>query len=133
MKVIRSILIGIGIWILAVSFYTFSYQFSIMENPDQQANMVLFTVVMPLVWLGSFLYYKSDRTTNGYRVGQTFLMVAAFLDALITVPIFVIPNGGNHYTFFTDPSFWIIAFEMVATATLYYYTIVYPKNNPIKA
>jgi type IV secretory pathway VirB3-like protein len=133
MKVIRAILIGIGIWGLAVTCYTLSYQFPILEDPDQQANMVLFSIVMPIVWLGSYLYYKKGNSTHGFKVGEVFLVVAAFLDAVITVPLFVIPNGGNHYTFFTDPGFWIIALEMVGTATLYYYIRIYPKSKSINA
>lgn len=128
MKVFRAILIGLGIWGLAVIFYSLSYQFPIQKDPDQQANLVLFTMVMPLVWLGSYLYYKKDGITHGFKVGQVFLLVAVFLDALITVPLFVIPNGGNHYTFFTDPGFWVIAIEMLGIATLYYYIMVYPKS-----
>ncbi len=133
MKTIRAILIGIGIWFLAVCSYTLSYQFRILEDPDQQANMILFTAVMPLVWLGSYIYYKKGSTTHGYLVGQLFLIVAAFLDAIITVPLFIIPNGGNHYTFFTDFGFWIIALELIGVAVMYYYVSIYPKTKKLKA
>jgi len=132
MKTFRAILIGTGIWFVAVAFYTLSFQFPILENPDQQANMVLFTVVMPLVWLGSHIYYKKDSTTHGFKIGQVFLLTAAFLDAIITVPMFIIPNGGSHYTFFVDPGFWTIAFEMIAIAVLYYYITIYPKTKTLK-
>ncbi|WP_299111521.1 DUF5367 family protein [uncultured Winogradskyella sp.] len=133
MKTIKAILIGIGIWFLAVSFYTLSYQLQILEDPDQQANIVLFTIVIPLVWLGSYFYYKKSRTIHGYFVGQVFLLVAAFLDAVITVPLFIVPNGGNHYTFFTDLGFWIIALELISVTVLYYYIMVYPKTKTLKA
>lgn len=129
----RAILTGIGIWALAVSSYTLSFQFQILEDPEQQANMVLFITVMPLVWLGSFIYYKKERKTHGFLVGQVFLLVAAFLDAIITVPLFVVPHGGNHYTFFTDLGFWVIAFELVGVAVLYYYIRVYPNTKTLKA
>ncbi|MBI0399329.1 MAG: DUF5367 domain-containing protein [Cytophagales bacterium] len=132
MKTIKAILIGGGIWLLAVGLYTLSFHYQFLEDPNQQANMVLFIVVMPLVWLGSYLYYQKGSKTHGYFVGQVFLLVAAFLDALITVPLFVIPNGGNHYTFFTDLGFWIIAFELLGVAVLYYYTRVYPKAQALK-
>ncbi len=132
MKTIRAILIGTGIWFVAVAFYTLSFQFPILENPDQQANMILFTVVMPLVWLGSYIYYKKDSTTHGFKIGQVYLLTAVFLDAIITVPLFIIPNGGSHYTFFMDPGFWTIAFEMIATAVLFYYITIYPKTKTLK-
>jgi len=132
MKTIRAILVGIGVWFFAVVFYTLSYQFRFLDNADQQANMVLFTVVIPLVWLGCYIYYKKDTATHGFKIGQILLLTAAFLDALITVPLFIAPNGGSHYTFFMDPGFWVIAFEMIAIAVLYYYIRIYPKSKTLK-
>ena len=132
MKLTRAILLGIIIWIIGILFYSISYSVSILENADTQANVVLFIVVMPLVWFGCHFYYKKDNTTHGLKVGQTLLLTAVALDALITVPFFVIPNGGSHYSFFTSLGFWIIAFEFFAVATLYWYTRVYPKNITVK-
>jgi len=133
MKIFRLVTIGIGIWILAVCAFTISYEFQILHNPEQQANMVLSLSILPLVWLGSSIYYKNGVTTNGYIVGVVFFLIAAFLDTLITVPLFIMPNGGNYYTFFTDFSFWIIAIELVGVAMLFYYLKVYPKVKTLKA
>ena len=132
MKTIRAILVGAGIWFFAVIFYSLSFQVPILEDPEQQANMLLFLAVMPLVWLGSHIYYKKDKTSHGIMIGQVFLITAAILDAIITVPLFIIPQGGSHYAFFTDPGFWIIAFEMVATTVLYYYINIFPKTQSLK-
>ena len=132
MKTFRAVLIGAGIWFFAVIFYTLSYFFPYMDNPEQQANIVLFAAVMPLVWLGSFFYYKKENSSHGFKIGQVFLITATILDALITVPLFIIPQGGSHFAFFTDPGFWIIAFEMVATAVLYYYIRIFPKTQSLK-
>ena len=55
MKTTRAILLGIAIWIIAILFYSISYAIPILENPETQANIVLFVVVMPLVWFGSYL------------------------------------------------------------------------------
>ena len=132
MKTTRAILLGIAIWIIAILFYSISYAIPILENPDTQANIVLFAVVMPLVWYGCYFYYKKDNKTHGLKVGQTLLLTAVALDALITVPFFVMPNGGNHYSFFTSIGFWIIAFEFLIMSSLYYYVRVYPKHSILK-
>ena len=129
MKHLRATGIGVIIWILGVSVYNVSFFIAILENAVQQANTALFIVVMPLVWLGTRRYYKKDNNTRGYWVGLTFLLIAAALDALVTVPLFIIPNGGSHYEFFTDLGFWIIGFEFMAIATLYWYVKVYAKRN----
>ena len=132
MKTTRAILLGIVIWLIAILFYSISYVIPILEDQDIQADVVLFVVVMPLVWLACSFYYKKDTKTHGLKVGQILLLTAVALDALITVPLFVIPNGGSHYSFFTSAGFWIIAFEFLIVASLYYYVRVYPKHSIIK-
>lgn len=128
MKTVRVILIGVAIWILGVSLYTISFQFLMMEDAEMQANMVLFLSVIPLVWFGCALYYKAESTTPGYKVGQAFLFTSAALDALITVPFFMMPNGIDHFSFFTSFGFWLVACEFICIAALYYYIKVYPKT-----
>lgn len=130
MKIKRAIVLGIVIWSIGILLYSLSYYVPILENQETQANLVLFVAVMPLVWLGSRLYYKKDNQTHGYLVGQTLLLTAVVLDALITVPLFVIPKGGSHNSFFTGLGFWIIAIEFLVVATLYWYARVY---TPIKS
>ena len=121
MKHLRAISIGVVIWIVGVSVFTLSSYIFILDDAEQQANMLLFISVMPLVWFGSKQYYKKDANTHGYWVGQTFFLTATALDALITVPVFIIPNGGSYYQFFTDLSFWLIGFEFITITVLYWY------------
>ncbi|WP_350287397.1 DUF5367 family protein [uncultured Croceitalea sp.] len=128
MKHLRAIGIGIIIWIIGVSVYSVSFYIPILENAAQQANTALFIVVMPLVWFGARQYYRKNNKTSGYWVGLTFFLVAATLDALITVPLFIIPNGGSHSEFFTDLGFWIIGLEFLATATMYWCVKLYQRK-----
>ena len=121
MKHLKAISIGIIIWIIGVSVFTLSSYISILENAEQQANMLLFISVIPLVWYGTKQYYKKNTNTHGYWVGQTFFLTATALDAIITVPVFVIPNGGSYHQFFTDLVFWLIGFEFIIIAVLYWY------------
>lgn len=121
MKHLRAIGIGIIIWIIGVSVYNLSFTITIVEDAQQQANMLLFIAVMPLVWFGAKQYYKKDTNTHGYWVGQTFFLTATALDALITVPVFIVPNGGSYYQFFTDLGFWLIGFEFIGITVLYWY------------
>ncbi|MDT0606869.1 DUF5367 family protein [Croceitalea rosinachiae] len=119
MKTLRAIVIGILIWILGVSAFTLSFFIPVLENLEQQANLVLLIAAIPLVWFGSQQYYKKDTKTHGMWVGITFFGVAAILDALITVPFLVAPQGGSHYVFFTDSGFWLIGGVFITTAILY--------------
>jgi hypothetical protein len=127
MKTLRAILIGTGIWCLGVGAYVLSFFIPLMGNAEKQANLVLFLAVAPLVWFGAKRYYKEEQETHGLLIGLRFFLTAAVLDALITVPFLVIPNGGSHAEFFTDPGFWVIALEFLAVALLFYRTRVYSK------
>jgi len=129
MKQLRAIGIGIIIWVIGVSIYTFSFYISILQDPELQANIFLFLGVLPLIWYGAKMYFKKDSTTKGYWVGIAFFLTATILDALITVPVFIIPNGGSYYQFFTDLGFWFIGFEFVAIAVLYRYLKVSSKKH----
>jgi hypothetical protein len=133
MKTKRAIVIGFVIWMIAILCYTVAGSIATSQQLEHLPGTVLFIVVMPLVWFGTKYYYKKDNKTNGYWVGQTMLLTAAALDALITVPVFIIPMGGSYYSFFTALEFWIIAFEFLTVATLYWYIRVYPKHKTSKA
>jgi len=119
MKTFRAVIIGVIIWIIGVAAFSLSFYVPILENLELQANLALFIVVIPLVWFGAQQYYKKDNKTHGMWVGITFFGVAAILDALITVPLLVVPQGGNHYIFFSDPGFWLIGGVFITTAILY--------------
>ncbi|UJH66441.1 DUF5367 family protein [Allomuricauda sp. SCSIO 65647] len=121
MKIVRAIWVGVLIWFLGVLSFSISFYIPVMENTEQQANLILFIAIVPIVWLGSSLYYGKGIDTHGLKTGITFFFIAAALDALITVPMLVIPYGGSHYEFFTDIGFWLIGLEFVSTTVLYWY------------
>ncbi len=120
MKTFRTLAIGGLIWFLGVLAYSLSFYLPILENVEQQANLTLFFAVIPLVWSGSWLYYRKGAQTHGLATGLAFFAMAALLDALITVPVLIVPNGGSYYDFFTDPGFWVIGAEFIGTTLVYW-------------
>lgn len=124
MKTVRALAIGILVWILGVSAFTAIYELPLMGNRFSQANIGLALVVPPLVWLGAKLYYEKVRSTHGLKLGLLMLLASATLDALITVPILIIPYGGSYASFFGSLDFWLIAFEFLVVAVLYWYVKV---------
>ena len=129
MKLARTMGFGLFIWLLGVMLYASSYYVQIIQNAEQQANIFLSIVIIPVVWLGAKFYYKKGINTSGIWVGLIFFLIAGILDALFTVPITVLPYGGTYSDFFTDFGFWFIGFEFVATTTLYWYVKVFKKEN----
>lgn len=108
------------VYVFGILAFVGSYFVPIMENPDLQANIVLMAAIIPAAYLGAYLYYRRGYTTHGFLLGGTMFCGAIVLDAIITVPVFIIPNGGNHFTFFGDPGFWLIGFEYVAVVAAYW-------------
>lgn len=121
MKLFRTISIGILIWVIGVSLYALSYYIELLDDAEQQANIWLSIVIIPVVWFGAKLYYGSSIHTHGLKVGLSFFIISAILDALITVPFTILPYGGTYYDFFIDFGFWFIGMEFIATVTLYWH------------
>ena len=128
MKTVKALGIGILVWVLGVSAFSAIYMLPIMEDRYIQANIGLALVVPPLVWLGTWIYYKQEKSTHGIALGLLMLLASASLDALITVPMLIIPYGGSYTSFFGSTDFWLIALEFVAVATLYWYVKVRPEQ-----
>lgn len=127
MKLTRAISIGILIWIIGVSLYASSFYVPLLEDAEQQANIWLSIVIVPVVWFGAKLYYRNSTNTHGFWVGLIFFTISGILDALITVPFTVLPYGSTYYDFFVDFGFWFIGLEFIITVILYWYTKVYYK------
>ncbi|MDF0705889.1 MAG: DUF5367 family protein [Bacteroidota bacterium] len=108
------------VWVLGVTAYVLSYFVPVLEDPEVQANWVLAITIIPATLLGAHLYYKKGYRTHGLRVGCYMFLITIVLDASITVPMFILPYGGNHISFFTDPVFWIIGLEYVGMITMYW-------------
>ena len=93
------------VWTLGVTAFVASYFVPVMSDPNLQANWVLSIALIPSAVLGSHIYYRKGYKTNGFALGTSMFLVTMIFDALITVPIFIMPHGGNHITFFTDQGF----------------------------
>lgn len=118
MKVGRVVLSACLFWVSGVTFYVGSYFVPIMSNPELQANIVLYYVAPVLAPLAASFYFRDAENTSGVLVGTMMFAVAGSLDALITVPVFIIPYGGSYKTFYLDPGFWFIGLEVIATVLL---------------
>ncbi|SHM55701.1 hypothetical protein SAMN04488057_102135 [Cyclobacterium lianum] len=107
------------IWLIGVSAFVLSYTVQIMENPDHQANWVLSLTLIPAIAFGTNFFYGKRFKTNGWILGALMFGLTFLLDAMITVPVFIIPAGGNHFDFFSSPIFWLIALEYITLSALF--------------
>ncbi|MGC6432183.1 MAG: hypothetical protein ACON5F_14150 [Jejuia sp.] len=106
-----SIVYAVLVWILGVCSYLISFYIPVLENQDLQANIVLALALIPSTCLGTYLFYKKSYLKPAV-LALIFIIVITILDACITVPVFLIPNGGSYSEFFGDPKFYVIALEL---------------------
>jgi hypothetical protein len=119
MEIKRAIIATSIVWVLGVSAYILSHFVKIMDNPELQANVVLTLALIPSAILGTKFYYKNGAHTNGFKLGIFMFLITIGLDAIITVPVFIIPTGGDHLSFFSDPGFWFIGLVYILVVILY--------------
>ncbi len=127
MSKVRAVIVGSFVWILGASFYSASYVFPFLEDLELQANLVLAIASIPNAWLGASLYYKKKTNLHGLTVGAIVVLTAMLLDAIITVPYVLLPNGGSYQTFFGAPAFWLIAAEYLLIVFVYWTLKVKPR------
>ena len=118
---IKSIIISaLIVWTLGVTAFVASYFVPVMPDPDLQANWVLSLVLIPLAALGAHIYYRKGYNTNGFVLGASMFLITMILDAIITVPLFIMPYGGNYISFFMDLGFWLLAVEYISVVAAYW-------------
>lgn len=115
----HALISSLVVYILGITAYMGSYFVPVMEDQALQANLVLMFAIVPAVLLGSKLYYRRGHTTSGLPLGMVMFLGAMVLDAIITVPLLIMPYGGTHLTFFSDPGFWLIALEYIMVVMVY--------------
>ncbi|MBT8180946.1 MAG: DUF5367 domain-containing protein [Eudoraea sp.] len=119
MEIKRAIISAAIVWTIGVTAYILSYFVKFMDNPELQANIVLTLALIPSVIFGAKYYYKKGAETHGFKLGVFMFLVTICFDALITVPLFIIPAGGSHLTFFSDAWFWFIGLEYILLVGIY--------------
>ncbi len=112
-----SISCAVLVWTLGVSAYLFSFNFPVFKNIELQSNIVLVLAIIPSACLGTYLFYRKGQMKPN-TLALTFVLIAALLDVLITVPVFIIPSGGSYSDFFGNPMFYTIVVE-------FYFIVLY--------
>ena len=129
LEVKRAAWASLMVYLIGISAFIGSHYLPLLPDPEVQANWVLSIALIPAAVLGAHFYYRNRSQTNGWILGLAMFIGAMVLDAIITVPLFIMPGGGNHRTFFTDPGFWLIAVEYVTVVAMY--SILRKTNKPI--
>lgn len=124
MKKIRIILVGSLVWLMVFITFTFLGFIPGVKDSQTQQGIIVGVFIIPIAYLGAFLYYKKGDKTNGFLIGLITSCIALILDAIITVPLVMIPNNGSYYSFFTNPVLWILVLINISVPYFYWKTKV---------
>ncbi len=113
MKTKRNILFPIYAWLtiftayLVIAYPLMSY--GLIDRPEY----VLGICIIPTYFIWTSLYYKKNSKINKLSFALLSGLAAVFLDGVITVPLFEIPEGRSHADFYGNPLFWTLMLEII--------------------
>lgn len=105
MKLLKAIGLGIVLWVLIffeVSILMFG--FKLTTGMTYYIIHYLFLAIVSIVL--TLIYFGGKKTNRGFLtgflVGIIFIVVGFILDAAITIPLWIIPQGGSYQSFFLN-------------------------------
>ena len=120
MKLLRGILIGALLWVLIFVEWSIIIFTPILKDLGNYQYIIHFLVLIPIVIFGANYYYKSKDKVNGFLLGAVMLLAGVILDAIITVPLFTMPQGVNHMAFFFNPLMLLGFVEFILITGIYW-------------
>ena len=108
---------GVLLWVFI--FIEISITMIGLKLPNTTVWTIHYILLIPFSILCAKFYYKSKDNVNGFVLGIVILIVGIILDMITTVPLFIIPQGGNYGTYFSN-MFMIAGFiELVVIVGIY--------------
>ena len=106
MKLLKAIGLGIVLWVLIffeVSILMFG--FKLTSGISYYIIHYLFLAIISIVL--TLIYFSGKKKTRGgfFRgllVGIIFIVIGIILDAVITIPLWIISQGGSYQSFFLN-------------------------------
>lgn len=117
MKWVRGLLVAVLIWVLI--FIEISIAMIGLKLSSNSTWIVHYIFLIPIVFFCTGLYYRKKDKTKGFFLGLYFLVIGIMLDILVTVPMFIIPQGGNYITYFSNLYMLAGFVESVVLVTVY--------------
>jgi hypothetical protein len=106
MKLVKAIGLGVVLWVLIffeVSILMFGFKLS-PPSANYYTIHYLFLAIISII-LG-FIYFSGKKVKGGFfrglLIGVIFIIIGIILDAILTVPLFIIPQGGSYHSFLND-------------------------------
>ena len=113
MKTKRNILFPIYAWLtIFIAYLVIVYplmSYGLIDRPE----FVLGICIIPTYFIWTSFYYREKTKIKGIVFALKSALIAVFLDGIITVPLFEIPEGNSYGDFYGNPLFWILILEII--------------------
>ena len=122
-KKFKSIILGVILWILIFILVSIQALIFPIENAGMWSAMPLtihFISVIFATLIMSIWYYKSSEKPNGFFLGIIWLVTDLFLESVITIPMFVLPSGQTHLSYFSRWDLLVDLAIIVITPGMYW-------------
>ena len=117
MKPLRAIGVGTLIWALIFVIWSVMVFTPTLKDLVTLQWSIHYILLALIVWFGSSLYYTKNDKTSGWKVGLIFLGTGIFLDAIISVPLFIkVPLQ----EYFLQPQLLLGFAELLAVTQIYW-------------
>ncbi len=121
-KKLKPIFLGIILWILIfilVSIQAFIFPIEDAGIWSPVPLTIHFCSVILATLIMSFWYYKSSEKPNGFILGVIWVVIDLILESVITIPMFVLPSGQSHLSYFSRWDLLVDLAIIVLTPGLY--------------
>lgn len=120
MNLSRAFLTGTMVWVAIFSVFTILSFIPSLHDAETLQTIIVYLFLIPILYYGLTFYYKKGKTNNGFQLGLIIIVTCLILDALITLPLVIIPHGGDYMSFFTSPLLLIMGLEILAITFLFW-------------
>jgi len=130
MGFLRAILLGILLWVLI--FFEVSILMFGLNLEGASYYIAHFFALIFLVLLFSYIYFrKADSgVKQGVLLGFIFIVTGTILDSIITIPLWIIPQGGSYSSFFSI--YMLVGYlEIIVLTALS--SLIFRKSFPIQS
>jgi len=123
MKYIRAVLFGAVAWALVfVEWSILAFTPGVKDIGNWQW-VIHFLVLIAIISFVVSIYGKGKYVMNGLLLGAIMLVTGIVLDAIISMPLFIAPQGTSYSEFFLNP--WMLVGYVEFLALTWYLTSRY--------
>ena len=120
MTLFRNITAGAILWSLIFLSFTIMEFIPTLKEATELQNGIILLLLVPFLLLSLKYFYRREDRSHGLRFGLVTIITSLSLDALITVPLVIMPKGGSYRTFFTDPGLVVMGMVIFLVSFLYW-------------